>query len=507
MTRYQPSSELRFLIDRLLDEGPLSRAELARLEELLQSDGAMDYYLSVVQQDAALGLIAGDLQVALPDPVVRSSGHWSRVVGRLVAAVALFVAGYWYACWRAPVSGKFPGGDAAPVVAKPAVPAAITGMIGVRWVNGAPPDLIGTSGGAGEISFESGLLEITYASGVRVTLEGPARFVVTGAESGVLDGGKLVAAVPKGAEGFRIDYPDGTVVDLGTEFTMEVKSGQSSEVGVFDGEVELRRAGERPVALYENHAVRQAAGPAGVALEPVPLDRMKYVRRIPSREFAWEISSASPREIEFDVSHLLWKASAYRAVFKWVNGVDGISIRDVDLCLDGEVVASDPHDGATGDGPEVVRDSIYRLDVPSERFRTGKWTLRARVEMLTREGTTIPADAPIQTLGILQFEEGLVTTASPSDFVGRWSYRYLGSHFVREFRADGTAMLYVDGKALPECFEGCRWVVRDGILRISMPHTSAFEEHILRDRNTLIFINQNYENAIRSVAAERDPDS
>ncbi|MBN8459893.1 MAG: FecR domain-containing protein [Verrucomicrobia bacterium] len=494
MTSYQPSAELRLLIDRLLDDGPLGRADLARLEELLEDDAALDYYIEVTQQEAAMLAVAGETQAP---PVTGRTFRWGRVAWQAAAAAAIFAIGYFAAPTKiAPTVGTVP-----PPVKS--APAKITGMVGVRWTDGAPPDLIGTAGGVHRLEIESGLLEITYASGVRVTLEGPARYGVTGPASGLLDSGKLVTAVPKGAEGFRIDYPDGQVVDLGTEFAMEVKEGESSEVGVFDGEVELRRDGKKPMALYENHAVRQTAGQAGEPLQPVPLDRAKYVRRIPSREFAWEITSEEPREMEFDVSHLLWKASAYRAVFRWINGVDGVAVSDVELRLDGEKVSADHHRGVTGYGPPIVSDNIYRLDVPAGMFRSGKWTLHARVETLPRDRMGDIGQSPIQSQGILQFEEGLVTTAEPADFVGKWSYRYMGDHFVREFLPDGTAMLTKNGQDLPGCFAGCRWTVKDGILSITMPGTTACEEHILRDRDTLIFINQNYENASR-VAPESE---
>lgn len=493
MTPYQPSPELRKLVDQLLDDGNLGRAELARLEELLEDDGALDYYIESTRQEVGLSMMAGDLKTELrPEP-----GRFSRLVWQAAAAVGIFAAGYLVARWPGPADERMAVHAPDKIPEQSFIPARITGMVGVRWTDGAPPDLIRSSGGTGVLSIESGLLEVTYTSGVRVTIEGPARFAVTGPGSGTLDGGKLVTAVPKGAEGFRVDYPEGTVVDLGTEFAMDVKTGVPSEVGVFDGEIELHRDGEKPVALYENHAVRHVAGQEGSELQAVPLDHSKYVRRIPSREFAMEIASPSPRELEFDVSHLLWKPAAYRAVFKWISGVDGIAVSDVELRLDGKTVASDPHSGATGYLPFVVTDNIYRLDVPSDGFRSGKWTLHARVEPLSRKGSSIAADTPYDSFGILQFEEGLVTTASPSDFVGRWSYRYLGKHFVRQFHPDGTATLYIDGKAEHGCFAGCRWTVNDGILSIGLPDSTAFEDHILRDRDTLIFMNRNYENAGR----------
>ena len=68
------------------------------------------------------------------------------------------------------------------------------------------------------IFIETGLVELTYANSVRMTLEGPADYHVLDEISGGLDAGKIYTTVPKGAEGFCVDYAQGSVVDLGTEF-------------------------------------------------------------------------------------------------------------------------------------------------------------------------------------------------------------------------------------------------------------------------------------------------
>lgn len=485
----------------MFDAGDLSRTELARLEELLEDDASLEYYLSVAQQDAALRTVAKemDLPVArMPQKSIASKllGQW-----RFAAAAAIFLAGY---LSSTALPDLFKKSSAGPVAAKVEAPppARITGMMGVRWKNGVPPDLIGTAGEAHELDIESGLVEVTYASGVRVTLEGPASFGITGHASATLTNGKLVTSVPKGAEGFRIDYQDGEVIDLGTEFAMEVKAGKSSEVGVFDGEIELRRNGEEPLSLFENHAVYQDVVNVGSSLQSIPLDRSKYVRQLPSREFAWEVSSAAPQELVFDVSHLLWRPSQYRAVFRWINGRDGIVVRNVELRRDDRIVSSDPHLGMTGGGFHLVRDNIFELGVNADQFHSGHWTLHATLESLPRDTSNASDSAPVRSLGVLQFEEGLVTSATAADFIGRWSYRYLGNHFIREFHSDHTIRLYRDGKYLAHEFVGSRWEVVKGRLRVTIPDRNAYEDHILRDRDTLIFINQHYENASRLDLSE-----
>ena len=481
----------------MLDAGDLSRSELARLEELLEDDASLAYYLSVTQQDAALRMVAREMDLPVARMPSQSISRWFLVRWRFAAAAALlFIAGYLTSGWLPELrrtSATLPSTQSA----ESPPPARITGMMGVRWKNGGPPDLIGTGGEVHDLDIESGLVEVTYATGVRITLEGPASFGITGPASATLTHGKLVTSVPKGAEGFRIDYQDGEVIDLGTEFAMEVKAGKSSEVGVFDGEIELRRNGEEPLSLFENHAVYQDVVNAGSSLQSIPLDHSKYVRRLPSREFAWEVSSTKPQVLVYDVSHLLWKPSEYRAVFRWINGRDGIVVSNVELRRDDRVVSSDPHIGITGGGFHVVRENIFELGVSADQFHSGRWTLHATLQTLPRVTNRATDSAPVRSLGVLQFEEGLVTSAKAEDFVGRWSYRHLGRHFIREFRPDGTINLYRDGQLLATSFVGSRWEVAKGRLRVTIPDQNAYEDHILRDRDTLIFINQHYENAIR----------
>lgn len=379
--------------------------------------------------------------------------------------------------------------------ADPKIPAKITGLVGVEWNDGAAPDLLGDASASDRVLIKTGLVELTYASGVRLTLEGPADFHVSDATSGRLTAGKIYATVPKGAEGFHVDYAQGRVVDLGTEFAMEVRADGSTELGVFEGEVELHRPGTLPISLFKNQALVHHSE-TEQPLRAIPLDRKKFIRDLPTRDFRWEVSSPSPQQIVIDVSHLVWKPSEYRAIFKWVEGRDMVTIRDVRLCLDGKPVSSDKHTGFTG---TVIRvsENIYTLSVPPTAFRRGKWTIHATLEPLPRPAGSAEFKMPIRSQGILQFEEGLVSRAQAEDFIGPWSYRFLGDHFIRNFHPDGTVSLEKNGKPYALAFAGSRWTVENGELRVVVPRLGITESHILRDDHTLIFVSQPYENAVR----------
>ena len=134
-----------------------------------------------------------------------------------------------------------------------------------KWLEDTRPPLDDPRLNVGRrLKIESGLIEVTYLTGARVVIEGPAEFVVGSqasgdqevrhqdvdsrgwkpadgeANSGYLALGKLVARVEgKEAEGFTIGTPSGSVEDKGTEFTVLVDSDGKSKVHVFEGRVRI----------------------------------------------------------------------------------------------------------------------------------------------------------------------------------------------------------------------------------------------------------------------------
>lgn len=481
MTSTPPSPELRRLVDRLMDGEALSRTEMAGLEEMLDSPDALSYYLSVTSQEGLMpeAIAGAEPPVEVEKKVVRFP---FRSVLQAAAACAIFVIGWQIGHHRPELK---------PLESR--APARITGLMGVEWKSGQEPDLLGQEGAAKRLSFQSGLVEVTYGSGVRVTLEGPADFTINDSTSGKLDSGKLVASVPKGAEGFRVDYAKGNVVDLGTEFAMDARDDGSLELGVLDGKVDLNVPGDTPRRLLVNQAVLHG-NDADEPVQVIPLDREKFVRRLPARDFRWSMDSFTPKQLEFDVSHLIWKGSSYRAIFKWINGQDAIVVHDVGLYCDGELVAEDSHTGSTGN-LRNVSENVYNLDLKPQDFRRGRWTIRASIDPYLR-GKDMKG--PVLSEGILQLEEGMATSAGPSDFIGRWSYYYGGRHFIREFTADGKLLLSADGIPQMNDFSGAKWTVTDGVLVIAVPNQpNIFERHVLRDSKTLIFITNPYDNAVK----------
>jgi hypothetical protein len=96
----------------------------------------------------------------------------------------------------------------------------------------------GDSVGSGTLELQEGYLSLEFYGGARVDLVAPAKLeLIDGMKVRCLYG-KLKAHVPEVAKGFQVLTQDAKVVDLGTEFALNVSEGTPTEIHVFDGEVE-----------------------------------------------------------------------------------------------------------------------------------------------------------------------------------------------------------------------------------------------------------------------------
>jgi len=131
------------------------------------------------------------------------------------------------------------------------------------------------------LDLEQGLLEIRYATGARLLLEGPTEFTVTGANAGRLERGRLTALVPPPASGFAVDTPRLRVVDVGTEFGVGVDASGATELAVFQGKVRAKpvETGGRARHLREGAVFRLDS--RGKPLPPVALADLHFVRTPP----------------------------------------------------------------------------------------------------------------------------------------------------------------------------------------------------------------------------------
>jgi len=505
---YTPPSELRDLIDKLLDQQGLSRTETAQLEEHLENDDALHFYLTITQQEALIPEAIGHASAAAAPPVgthtspKRGQNHKIVSFAKWAAAACIIFGAGWIIGTKNPQLQTYnivemkpestTGGD---LVYNDENYPTITGLYGVQWSHEADNHAVIPAPG-NLISIDSGLVELSYPSGVKVLLEGPAIYQPTCHESGMLNFGKLVASVPPGAEGFTIDYNGGKVVDIGTEFGIDVKENGDTEVGVFDGLVEMHLPDhEKPLVITENSALLHSSSLEN-AVAAIPFDQEKFIRNTPSRYFSWDVNGVEMREFEFNVSNLIWKGTTYRAIFKWMKGKDAIDIYRVSLHLDGKPIVTNNNFGCTG-GLKTTKDNIFNLELPDLKYRRGKWTVKALVAPKTRDNADDTfEEVPPQTSGMMKLVEGIATSATKEDFIGAWQYVWEGRTYIRDFTPEGRIKFYINGK-LSKGLKTCTWTVEDGVMKMWIPHLNTAEDVILLDENTMMFTDQPYGNAVR----------
>lgn len=128
---------------------------------------------------------------------------------------------------------------------------------GVNLVWESEPHAPGSPLLPGWLQLKSGLAQIEFYQGARVTLEGPAAFQLISSSEALCTSGKLSAHVPPQARGFRVQTPRGLIVDLGTDFGLDLND-PAAPVHVFKGEVELHGPDARVQSLKGGQALALA---------------------------------------------------------------------------------------------------------------------------------------------------------------------------------------------------------------------------------------------------------
>lgn len=272
-------TELKALIADYCN-GSVSEADFARMEDALResSDGRA-YFRRYMNLDAALTDAAaaedadGNAWTA-PAKARALTSRTSPLVWAPAAAAAIMVL-IGFILWNNP---KQPNPD--PIAAGEEDVATgfaiLTRLIAAEWQEGSVAHNAGDALSAGHFRLKSGVAQIEFFSGATVLLEGEADFEIISARRARCHRGRLRANIPPAARGFTIETPETEVVDLGTEIGIAVGPDGSSEVHVFDGEVELH-AGRAPVqSLKTGEAVTIENG--GQQQNPVAADPNAFAK-------------------------------------------------------------------------------------------------------------------------------------------------------------------------------------------------------------------------------------
>jgi hypothetical protein len=244
------SNDDKELIDAYFD-GCLSDDQGARLSTLLNEDAEARAFLRLrAGMEEHLAELAAAAEAPLPfsstaldvgGSVPQSRRRWpsSRILW-LVAAAAMLVAGVIVPLLdrqaeQEQVAVVQPSGGAVPETIEHSV-AVLSGSADAVWEDGDRP--VGIAFPLGRVSLLEGLATLAFDNGAQLLLEAPVEIEIKSVDRVVCLSGKLRAVIPDTAHGFTVQSTEFELVDLGTEFAVEV-GGAGAQVQVFDGEVEI----------------------------------------------------------------------------------------------------------------------------------------------------------------------------------------------------------------------------------------------------------------------------
>lgn len=115
-----------------------------------------------------------------------------------------------------------------------------------HWKSGGPAPVEGQPLSRGELHLLEGLVLLRFHGGATALLSGDVRVDLESRGSMRLYHGRLNAHAPEEAIGFTVRTPVSDVVDLGTEFALEVKRTGETKLEVIEGAVEYRKPSGRP---------------------------------------------------------------------------------------------------------------------------------------------------------------------------------------------------------------------------------------------------------------------
>ncbi len=245
--------ELNELLDKLV-ENSITLDQKKRLEEWLEkSDQARRFYVSYMDMSVSLGHYADETlgEIEKEDNEGALNNLFQFVQSWLPLAALVLFGFYLY--YTLPNQGlnessqpdqftqSSPATSAVPLqsdTTQNEIVAVLTKSIGLQRDGISSRYLdVGAALQASDLGFSKGMVQLEFMQGATAILEGPVSTRLVHDNAMELKLGKLRAHVPKVAVGFTVDLPMGKVIDLGTDFGIEVDDEGSAEVYVFRGKV------------------------------------------------------------------------------------------------------------------------------------------------------------------------------------------------------------------------------------------------------------------------------
>tara|TARA_R110002072_G_scaffold303069_2_gene492747 strand:+ start:96325 stop:98022 length:1698 start_codon:yes stop_codon:yes gene_type:complete len=253
---------IRSLIFQAIDQ-TISAEDFERLQNAIeQSDEVRADYLNAVSLCESLSDIAAVEDNSADAPKSASvhtssefmlashqtnrrltASRWARTVVAPTAIMIVGAAAFWFGLKdgirrQEQFAGReeITGTNSESVIAGHAT---LRRSVDIRWSEKSNSYREGDVLPAGMLQFDQGVAEIDFFCGATLIVEGPATLNVESDWSVQVASGRLRASVPPAARGFMVMAAGSTIIDLGTEFALDV-GAENAHVEVIDGEVELR---------------------------------------------------------------------------------------------------------------------------------------------------------------------------------------------------------------------------------------------------------------------------
>jgi ferric-dicitrate binding protein FerR (iron transport regulator) len=305
-----PLSELDQLLSGLLD-GQLTDEQHSRLQDILRDDAAArENYRMIMLLDAELSDqfgVGADLPVTYPRAqfaVSRLSLRSWGWVAQVALAASILVAVLLWQPWR---DRSHPPQVAQPGSTPPSPPAMVTRLIDARWGSEQAQLQVGDVLAEQWINLQRGILQLEFGSGARLSLKGPARLRIDGTNECFVEFGKLAVLAPPKAANFKVRSPGAEVLDLGTEFGLQVGRDGAIDLHVLDGEVALTAKGKsvsNKKTLLEHEAASVPVGQHEILDTPFQPEMFIALRDSTLRD-------TQPLRIQFDCGS---QAGVYQGV-------------------------------------------------------------------------------------------------------------------------------------------------------------------------------------------------
>jgi len=211
--------------------------------------------------------------------------------------------------------------------------------------------------------LKKGYASILFNSGAKVTVEAPAELSLSSAGDMELFSGKIYAVVPQRAHGFSVMTAGNKIVDLGTEFGVEVDSNNNTQLHVTKGKTKLFAGlpnGKKSEVNVDAGAAKKVYNDGFV--KDILLENSKFVRNIKSKSGGVFIARYErvifEEKFDRDENEILNK----KPEWKYLNGAESFvnlrgRITDSSLNPDGRITVVRPFI------PELNKTYTVSLDV------------------------------------------------------------------------------------------------------------------------------------------------